>query len=105
MIDPYQEGWDYKKDMQALVVALSGAFWIGLLLGDGTLGFALFTGLTLYIGIRMVQLWPFIIIREKPRHESKRQNRNIETEAQENTSRVRGEPLNRIKEEETSPQG
>ena len=105
MIDPYQEGWDYKKDMQALVVALSGAFWIGLLLGDGTLGFALFTGLTLYIGIRMVQLWPFIIIREKPRHESKKQNRNIETEAQENTSRVRGEPLNRIKEEETSPQG
>ena len=104
MIDPYQEGWDYKKDMQALVVALSGAFWIGLLLGDGTLGFALFTGLTLYIGIRMVQFWPFIR-REKPRHESKRQNRNIETEAQENTSRVRGEPLNRIKEEETSPQG
>ena len=105
MIDPYQEGWDYKKDMQALVVALSGAFWIGLLLGDGTLGFALFTGLTLYIGIRVVQLWPFIIIREKSRHEFKRQNRHTQRKAQEDTSRVRTEPIARVKEEETGTKG
>ena len=53
-----QSDWDFKNDMIALSVALSAAFWIGFLFGEGTLGMAMVTGLSLYIGIRFVQIWP-----------------------------------------------
>jgi len=67
MIDPIQPEWDYKRDMQALTIALSAAFWIGFLMGEGTLGLALFIGVSLYIGIRVVHLAP-LTKKEKSKH-------------------------------------
>jgi uncharacterized membrane protein YccC len=45
----------WKKDALAIFIAMNGAFWIGLLLGEGTLGLALVIGLISYIVIRYFQ--------------------------------------------------
>ena len=42
-------------DAFAIGIAMNGAFWIGLLLGEGTLGLALVIGLISYIVIRYFQ--------------------------------------------------
>lgn len=94
---------DVKKDFGAIAIVMAVAFFIGL--GGGSFDAMMLTALTLYIGIRVVQLWPFIIIREKSRHEFKRQNRHTQRKAQEDTSRVRTEPIARVKEEETGTKG
>jgi len=52
-IEITKEQW--KKDAIAIGVAMNGAFWVGLLLGDGTLGLALVVGLVSYITIRYFQ--------------------------------------------------
>ena len=52
-IEITKEQW--KKDAIAIGVAMNGAFWVGLLLGDGTLGLALVIGLISYIVIRYFQ--------------------------------------------------
>ena len=45
----------WKKDAFAIFIAMNSAFWIGLLLGEGTLGLALVIGLISYIVIRYFQ--------------------------------------------------
>ena len=40
-----------RYDLYAFIIALTLAFLIGLIMGHGTLGIALVTGLTTYIGI------------------------------------------------------
>ena len=52
-IEITKEQW--KKDAIAIGVAMNGAFWVGLLLGDGTLGLALVVGLVSDITIRYFQ--------------------------------------------------
>ena len=52
-IEITKEQW--KKDAIAIGVAMNSAFWVGLLLGDGTLGLALVVGLVSYITIRYFQ--------------------------------------------------
>jgi len=44
-----------RYDLYAFIIALTLAFLIGFLMGEGTLGIALVTGLTTYIGIRLLE--------------------------------------------------
>lgn len=44
-----------RYDLYAFIIALTLAFLIGFIMGEGTLGIALVTGLTSYIGIRLLE--------------------------------------------------
>ena len=44
-----------RYDLYAFIIALTLAFLIGLIMGNGTLGLALVVGLGTYIGIRLLE--------------------------------------------------